>query len=186
MLRDAHPAIVGTVCGASSIHILGAGLNPRSRPIEPFTTSTARVGVWCRFIPEMLAEPSWVARFAPPLSQASNPKWWCFSSPPNEPNKPSWNSWFAMDRKACRCCGSNRVQNTKTCWKCSTMPAFSTSWMIVSCALFSVTTSRANTAEPEPWYLQVQSDDESGCSVWSVESATGHEGRTRNRAGMVR
>ena len=28
MLRDAHPAIVGTVCEADSIYILGAGLNP--------------------------------------------------------------------------------------------------------------------------------------------------------------
>ena len=28
MLRDAHPAIEGTVREAKSIHILGAGLNP--------------------------------------------------------------------------------------------------------------------------------------------------------------
>ena len=89
MLRDAHPAIVGTVCGASSIHVLGAGLNPE-KPAHRAIHDLDGKG-W-RLVPihprdaggAILGRP-----IRPAIEEGLQPEVVVFSLRLNEPNKPS-------------------------------------------------------------------------------------------------
>ena len=91
MLRDAHPAIQGLVCKASSIHILGAGLKtekPAHQAIHDLD------GKGWRLVPVHPndaggAVNGWPIRAA--IEDGIHPEVVVFSSPPSEQNKRCWN-----------------------------------------------------------------------------------------------
>ena len=174
MLRDAHPAIVGTLCGAASIHILGAGLNPekpahravhdldgkgwRLVPIHPRDAGGAILGRPIRTSIEPGLQPEVVVFFlAPERAKQAVKELMIRYGVDGMPLL-----WFQP--------GSEHEDVLEMLNDAGVLH------IVDDCVVRFVQRHHLESDhrhEPEPWYLQVQSDDESGCSVWSVESNLG-------------
>ena len=173
MLRDAHPAIQGVISEASSIHILGAGLKPerpahqavhdlqdkgwRLVPVHPNDAGGAILGRPVRASIEDGVQPEVVVFFLAPerakqavmelivkFDQRAMPLLWFQPGSEHE-------GVLEMLNEA------GILHIVDDC--------------IVRFIQRHHLTSQRKMA-PSPWCLQIASDDGSGCSVWTVESAS--------------
>lgn len=171
MLRDAHPAIVGTVCGATSIHILGAGLNPkrpahqaihdldgkgwRLVPVHPRDAGGAILGRPIRASIEEGLRPEVVVFFlAPERAKQAVRELMVRHGRDGMPLL-----WFQP--------GSEHEDVLEMLNEAGILH------IVDDCIVRFVQRHHLKSEHeyaPEPWYLQVQADDASGCSVWTVES----------------
>ena len=171
MLRDAHPAIVGTVCSAASIHVLGAGLNPekpahraihdldgkgwRLVPIHPRDAGGAILGRPIRPAIEKGLQPEVVVFFlAPERAKQAVMELMVRHGREGMPLL-----WFQP--------GSEHEDVLEMLNEAGILH------IVDDCIVRFVQRHHLVSEHghaPEPWYLQVQAEDESGCSVWSIES----------------
>ncbi len=172
MLRDAHPAIEGTVRGAHSIHILGAGLNPdrpahqavhdldgkgwRLVPIHPRDAGGAILGRPIRpRIEAGLSAEIVVFFLAPERAKQAVMELMIRYGQDNLPLL-----WFQP--------GSEHEDVLEMLNEAGILH------IVDDCIVrfiqrHHMVSSHGHAASP--WYLQVTSDDGSGCSVWTVESS---------------
>ena len=177
MLRDAHPAILETVRQAHSIHILGAGLNedrPAHRavhdldgrgwrlvPIHPRDAGGAILGRPIRSELEQGRSLDIVVLFLAPERAKSAVVSLIAQYPPESIPL----IWFQP--------GSEHEEVLEMLNDAGIMH------IVDDCIVRFVLRHHLSAANPtgvEPWYLQVQSGGDDGCSVWTVE-----EGKTTQR-----
>lgn len=173
MLRDVHPAIQGMVCRASTIHILGAGLKPerpahqaihdlqgrgwRLVPIHPNDAGGAILGRPIRASIEDGILPEVVVFFlaAERAKQAVLELIMKFDSQ----TMPLL--WFQP--------GSEHEEVLEMLNEAGILH------IVDDCIVRFIQRHHLESQhglEPSPWCLQVSSDDGSGCSIWTVESAS--------------
>lgn len=173
MLRDAHPAILETVRQAKSIHILGAGMNaerPAHRaihdldgkgwrlvPIHPNDAGGSILGRPIRPFIDHHLPPEIVVFFLAPLRAREVVRELVMQ----HSAKAMPLLWFqpgAEDEDTLEMLNDAGVLH-----------------IVDDCIVRFVQRhhlTAANGQSPQPWYLQIASADQSGCSVWTVESAT--------------
>ena len=171
MLRDAHPAIQGVVCEATSIHILGAGLKPekpahqaihdldgkgwRLVPVHPRDAGGAILGRPIRPAIEDGILPEVVVFFlAPDRAKQAVREMMVRHGRESMPLL-----WFQP--------GSEHEDVLEMLNEAGILH------IVDDCIVRFVQRHHLKSDHkhvPEPWYLQVQANDESGCSVWTVES----------------
>ena len=150
MLRDAHPAIAGVLRTATTIHVLGAGLNPE-KPAHRAIHDLDGKG-W-RLVPvhprdaggAILGRP-----IRPALEDGIVPEIVVFFLAPERAKQAVRELTFDTEWNPCRCSGSSPALNMRTSSRCSTKRASSTSWTTASCALFNGTTLSASTTTKPP------------------------------------
>ena len=173
MLRDAHPAIQGVVSEAASIHILGAGLKPekpahqaihdldgkgwRLVPIHPIDAGGAILGRPIRASLEDGIHPEIVVLFLAPerARQAVLELIMKFDSQ----TMPL--IWFQP--------GSEHEGALEMLNEAGILH------IVDDCIVRFIQRHHLESQHrisPSPWCLQVASNDGSGCSVWTVESAS--------------
>jgi predicted CoA-binding protein len=172
MLRDAHPAIEGTVRGANSIHILGAGLNPerpahqaihdldgkgwRLVPIHPRDAGGAILGRPIRASIDGSSVPEIVVFFlAPERAKQAVMELMVRHGQSNLPLL-----WFQP--------GSEHEEVLEMLNESGILH------IVDDCIVRYIQRHHlisAHNHSPAPWYLQVASEDGSGCSVWTVEDS---------------
>lgn len=172
MLRDAHPAIEGTVRGANSIHILGAGLNPerpahqaihdldgkgwRLVPIHPRDAGGAILGRPIRASIDGSSVPEIVVFFlAPERAKQAVMELMVRHGQSNLPLL-----WFQP--------GSEHEEVLEMLNESGILH------IVDDCIVRYIQRHHlisAHNHSPSPWYLQVASEDGSGCSVWTVEDS---------------
>ena len=172
MLRDAHPAIEGTVRGANSIHILGAGLNPerpahqaihdldgkgwRLVPIHPRDAGGAILGRPIRPSIDESSIPEIVVFFlAPERAKQAVMELMVRHGQSNLPLL-----WFQP--------GSEHEEVLEMLNESGILH------IVDDCIVRYIQRHHligAHNHSPSPWYLQVASEDGSGCSVWTVEDS---------------
>jgi predicted CoA-binding protein len=172
MLRDAHPAIEGTVRGANSIHILGAGLNPerpahqaihdldgkgwRLVPIHPRDAGGAILGRPIRASIDESSVPEIVVFFlAPERAKQAVMELMVRHGQSNLPLL-----WFQP--------GSEHEEVLEMLNESGILH------IVDDCIVRYIQRHHlisAHNHSPSPWYLQVASEDGSGCSVWTVEDS---------------
>ena len=172
MLRDAHPAIEGTVREAQSIHILGAGLNPerpahqaihdldgkgwRLVPIHPRDAGGAILGRPIRSSIDESSAPEIVVFFlAPERAKQAVMELMVRHGQSNLPLL-----WFQP--------GSEHEDVLEMLNEAGILH------IVDDCIVRYIQRHHlisAHNLAPSPWYLQVASRDGSGCSVWTVEDS---------------
>ncbi len=172
MLRDAHPAIEGTVREAQSIHILGAGLNPerpahraihdldgkgwRLVPIHPRDAGGAILGRPIRSSMNEALSPEIVVFFlAPERAKQAVMELMVRYGQSNLPLL-----WFQP--------GSEHEDVLEMLNEAGILH------IVDDCIVRYVQRHHLVSSHnhgPSPWYLQVASSDGSGCSVWTVEGS---------------
>lgn len=171
MLRDAHPAILETLEHARSIHILGAGLNPekpahqavhdldgagwRLVPVHPKDAGGSVLGRPIRNAIEKGIQPEVVVLFLAPQRAREAVRQLVLehgtSSMPLV--------WFQP--------GSEDEDTLEMLNDAGILH------IVDDCIVRFVQRHHLKAANPHPrspWFLQVASDDASGCSVWTVQS----------------
>ena len=173
MLRDAHPAILETVRQAESIHILGAGMNterPAHRaihdldgkgwrlvPIHPNDAGGSILGRPIRPSLDHNVRPEIIVFFLAPLRVREVVRELVMHYPADAMPL----LWFqpgAEDEETLEMLNDAGVLH-----------------IVDDCIVRFVQRhhlTAVNGHSPQPWYLQIVSADLSGCSVWTVESAT--------------
>jgi predicted CoA-binding protein len=172
MLRDAHPAVLETVRQARSIHILGAGMKPerpahqafhdldgkgwRLVPIHPLDAGGSILGRPVRSELEAGIVPEIVVFFlAPERAKAAVRELVLRYDVSQMPLL-----WFQP--------GSEHEEVLEMLNEASILH------IVDDCIVRFILRHhlRPNVStQPDSWYLQTASSDESGCSVWTVESA---------------
>lgn len=172
MLRDAHPAIEGTVREAKSIHILGAGLNPdrpahqaihdldgkgwRLVPIHPRDAGGAILGRPIRSSIDESSAPEIVVFFlAPERAKRAVMELMVRHGQSNLPLL-----WFQP--------GSEHEDVLEMLNEAGILH------IVDDCIVRYIQRHHlisTHNLAPSPWYLQVASRDGSGCSVWTVEDS---------------
>ena len=172
MLRDAHPAIEGTVREARSIHILGAGLNQerpahqaihdldgkgwRLVPIHPRDAGGAILGHPIRPSIDESSDPEIVVFFLAPERAKQAVKELMVRH--GQSNLPLL--WFQP--------GSEHEDVLEMLNEAGILH------IVDDCIVRYIQRHHLNSTHnlaPSPWYLQVASRDGSGCSVWTVEDS---------------
>jgi len=171
MLRDAHPAILETLQNARSIHVLGAGTNPerpahraihdldgrgwRLVPVHPNDAGGSVLGRPIREGFDEGLEPEIVVLFlAPPRARLAVRQLLLRHGSSSMPL-----IWFQP--------GSEDEDTLEMLNDAGLLH------IVDDCIVRFVQRHHLSAATPQtqgPWYLQVAADDESGCSVWTVEA----------------
>ena len=173
MLRDAHPAILGTVEKASTIHILGAGINPEKpahqavhdlhqrgwrlvpvhprdaggsilgRPIRPSIKDEVQLEVVVFFLAPQRAREA-VREIVLRQTPAAMPLLWFQPGSEDEETLEMLNEAGILH-------------------------------IVDDCIVRFIQRHHLNAEVPTnvtPWFLQVASPDEDGCSIWTVEDTS--------------
>ena len=173
MLRDAHPAILGMVEHASSIHILGAGVNdskPAHRavhdldgrgwrlvPIHPRDAGGSILGRPIRPSLTADAHPEVVVFFLAPLRARDAVRELLHAHPIEEMPL----LWFQP--------GSEDEETLEMLNEAGILH------IVDDCIVRFILRHHLTAASPqtvEPWCLQVASSDGDGCSLWTVETSS--------------
>ena len=172
MLRDAHPAILQSVVHAKSIHILGAGLNP-DRPAHQAIHDLDDKG-W-RLVPvhprdaggSILGRP-----IRPRIHDGESPEVVVFFLAPERAKQAALELIVRYERSVFPLLwfqpGSEHEGVLEMLNEAGIVH------IVDDCIVRFVQRHHASSASPQekrPWYLQVGSADQSGCSVWTVEHA---------------
>ena len=171
MLRDAHPAILETVVQASSIHILGAGLKPE-RPAHQALHDLDGRG-W-RLVPvhPKAAGGSILGRpIRPSIGEGAAPEVVVFFLAPERARQAVMSLFMRYEPSEMPLLwfqpGSEHEEVLEMLNEAGVVH------IVDDCIVRFIQRHHLSKEEGsdafEPWYLQVSSSDEDGCSIWTVE-----------------